>query len=132
VPRNQAHDPERSRPVGYEFEVRLMPRRQAGSWVLGCGACEQELAYSLVGDDCARVVERALVAAGDGYGPTLWRVDLDISDGVAVEITRLSLDPPSEAIPAVRDNRTGALGRAGSKALRLTGDRRTDRTFGTN
>src|SRR5712692_9742389 len=83
---DQARDPVRTRPVGLEGEIRLLARRQSGSRIRRCRAGEDGLTGSLVGDDCARVVERPLVAASDGHGPTLRNVDFDIAAGVTVEI----------------------------------------------
>src|SRR5258708_7593471 len=86
MPWHQARDAERSHSVGLEGEGRLLPRRQSCSRVLSCRAGEQGLACSIIGDDGARVVEGAFVAASDGHGPTLWSIDFEIPTRVAVEV----------------------------------------------
>jgi hypothetical protein len=45
---------------------------------MSCRAGEQGLACSFIGDDGARVVEGAFVAANDGDRPTLWSIDFEI------------------------------------------------------
>src|SRR5216683_6803257 len=86
MPWNQAHDPKSTRLVRLEREARLLAGRQTGSRVWFCRAGEQGLARPLVGGDCARVVERTLVAARNRHRPALRSVDFDISAEVAIEI----------------------------------------------